>query len=48
MIKEGSLRGIGLFGIEVMHLISSGKKETLKTVEEHFEKKDIVEYLFSK
>ena len=48
MIGEGSLKGIGLFALEVMHLISSGKKETLATVEEHFEKKDIVEYLSSK
>ena len=44
MIGEGSLKGIGLFALEVMHLISSGKKETLATVEEHFEKKDIVRH----
>ncbi len=48
MLGEKSLKGIGLFALEVIHLISCGKRETLKTVEEHFEKKDIVEYLFSK
>lgn len=39
MVGEGSLKGIGLFALKVIHLVSSGKKETLKTMEEHFEKK---------
>lgn len=45
---EGSLAGLGLLSLEVMHLISTGKKEAVIEVEEHFSSNDLVEYLNSK
>ncbi len=40
--------GIGLFALEILHLISCGHKESIQTVEEHFDKSDLVEYLYNK
>ena len=48
MSDEKNLKGIGIFALNVLHLISLGKKETFTTVEKHFEDKDIVEYLQKK
>lgn len=45
MSDEKNLKGIGIFALTVLHLISLGKKETFTTVEKHFEDNDIVEYL---
>lgn len=42
------LKGIGLFSMNVLHLISIGKHESIEDVETHFAKKDLVEYLYSK
>lgn len=43
-----TLKGIGLFQLQILHLISIGKKESIKTIEEHMEKGDLIEYLFNK
>lgn len=48
MDDKKSLRGIGLLSLEIMHLISIGKKETFEEIEKHFEEKDLVEYLYEK
>ncbi|MBR3610169.1 MAG: hypothetical protein IKL57_01705 [Oscillospiraceae bacterium] len=48
MDNKKSLRGIGLLSLEIMHLISIGKKETFDEIEKHFEEKDLVEYLYEK
>ena len=48
MIAEGTLTGIGFFSLEVLHLISIGKKEKISEVEEHFSNNDIVEYITKK
>lgn len=45
MIAEGTLRGIGFFLQEILHLVSLEKKETIENVIEHFKKKDIIEYI---
>lgn len=45
---DNSLKGIGLFCMEVLHLVSIGKTETIDEVEMHFEKQDIIEYIYKK
>lgn len=47
-MHEGTLKGIGLLGLEVLHLISLGKKESIHDVKKHFEENDIIEYIFKK
>lgn len=48
MISKGKLTGIGLFSLEILHLISVGKKETLKDIESHLDTADLIEYLSQK
>ena len=48
MIAEGTLTGLGFFSLEVLHLISVGKKEKISDVEAHFSSNDIVEYISQK
>lgn len=48
MINKGKLTGIGLFSLEILHLISAGKKETLKDIEAHLDTADLIEYLSQK
>ncbi len=48
MLKQGLLLGIGFFSLEIIHLISLGKKETLTEIEKHFSQCDIVEYITNK
>lgn len=43
-----TLMGIGLFQLQVIHLISIGKKESLKTIEKCFDEGNLIEYLFDK
>lgn len=43
-----NLKGIGLLQLQLVTLISHGKKETLTAIEKHFKDGDIVEYLYSK
>lgn len=45
---KGKLTGIGLFSLEILHLISVGKKETLKDIESHLDTADLIEYLSQK
>lgn len=47
-MTDNTLRGIGIFQLEITHLISIGKKENIKEIEKHFELNDLVEYLYSK
>ena len=43
-----SLKGIGLFQLEVLHLISIGKQENIETIENHMSEGNIIEYIFNK
>ncbi len=44
MIAENTLTGLGLFSLEIIHLISIGKKEKIAEIEQHFSNSDVVEY----
>ncbi len=48
MIFEGTLTGLGLFSMEILHLISAGKKEEISIIEKQFEQSNLVEYLSEK
>ncbi len=48
MLKPKSLKGIGLFQLEVLHLISIGKKENIEAIEKHLDDGDLIEYIFNK
>lgn len=48
MIAENTLTGLGLFSLEIIHLISIGKKEKIVDIEQHFSNGDVVEYLSNK
>lgn len=48
MQNDQSLKGLGLFSLEVLHLISIGEKETFKEIEKHFEECDTIEYIYNK
>lgn len=48
MPTERSLKGIGLFQMNVAHLISIGKKESIENVENHMDSGDLIEYIFQK
>ena len=43
-----TLKGIGLFSLDILHLISIGKKESISEIEQHFDNGDVVEYLNKK
>ena len=45
---DGTLKGIGLFASELIHLISLGKEETIQSVEQHISNGDVVTYIFKK
>lgn len=45
MSEERSLKGIGLFQMNVAHLISIGKKESIENVENHMDSGDLIEYI---
>ena len=47
-MANNNLKGIGLFSLEIIHLISLGIKEKIEEIENHFERKDLVEYLSNK
>lgn len=47
-MDNNSLKGIGLFQLSVIHLISIGKKESIKEIEEHFASSDLIDYLYLK
>lgn len=48
MIANNNLKGVGIFSLEIIHLISMGIKEEIEEIERHFESKDLVEYLSNK
>ena len=48
MIAENTLAGLGLFSLEIIHLISLGKKEKINEIEQHFASNDVVQYLSQK
>ena len=45
---KNTLRGIGLFQLEVIHLISIGKKESIADIEESLMNGNLIEYVFNK
>lgn len=47
-MNKNSLKGIGLFAFELVHLVSLGKQEIFDTIEEHISKGNIVEYIYEK
>lgn len=47
-MSSRNLKGIGLFQMEVLHLISIGKKENIKIIEKHMCEGNLIEYLFNK
>lgn len=48
MDRDKSLKGIGLFCLNLLRLVSIKKFESVSIVEEHFEKSDIIEYIYNK
>lgn len=48
MIAKNTLTGLGLFSLNIIHLISAGKKESIKEIEQHFSRCDVVDYLYQK
>lgn len=48
MSEERSLKGIGLFQMNVAHLISIGKKESIENIEDHMDSGNLIEYIFQK
>lgn len=48
MIAKGTLTGLGLFSLEILHLISIGKNESIQEVENHFKDNNLIEYLNEK
>ena len=48
MSHQKSLKGIGFFQLEVLHLISIGKKESIETNEKHIDDGNLIEYIFNK
>lgn len=47
MSNNKSLKGIGLFQQEVLHLVSIGKTETIEDVEKALENENLIEYIFN-
>lgn len=48
MSEERSLKGIGLFQMNVAHLISIGKKENIESIEDHMDSGNLIEYIFER
>ncbi len=48
MLNSKSLKGIGLLQLEILHLISLGKKERIEIIEEHIDEGNLIEYIFNK
>lgn len=48
MINDNSVKGLGLFCLGVLHLISIGKSEEIEEVETHFKEQNIIEYINDK
>lgn len=40
--------GLGLFQLEVIHLISAGKKETWQAIEQEMGNRTLIEYIYNK
>ncbi len=47
-MDKKSLKGIGLFGMCIAHLISAGYTENTVEIEKHFESLDVVDYIADK
>lgn len=41
-------RGMNLFMLEIIHLISNGKKETIEDIERNIENNKLIEYIYEK
>ncbi len=47
-MNQKSLLGIGLFQLQVLHLISIGKKEFIEDIEKNMENGNLIEYIVNK
>lgn len=47
-MKGSSLKGLGLFQLQILHLISIGKNESFECVENHIGNGDLIEYISNK
>ena len=48
MLQPKTLKGIGLFQLEVLHLISIGKRESFETIEKAIENGNLIEFIYEK
>lgn len=48
MVNPKTLKVIGLFQLEILHLVSIGKKESIETIEKCMDEGNLIEYLFNK
>ena len=48
MLHSKTLNGLGLFQLEILHLISIGKQESFETIENALEEGHLIEYIFEK
>ncbi|MFI3228485.1 MAG: hypothetical protein R3Y09_13940 [Clostridia bacterium] len=47
-MTNNNLKGLGIFLMQVVNLVSKGRQETFEEIEYHFDKSDLVEYLQGK
>ena len=45
---ENNLKGMGLFSLSIIHLVSIGKQESFESIEKCIEEGNVVEYLIRK
>lgn len=45
---ENNLKGMGLFSLSIIHLVSIGKQESFESIEKCIEEGNVVEYLYEK
>lgn len=48
MLHPKTLKGIGLFQLEVLHLVSIGKQESIEAVEKAIDDGNLIEYIYNK
>ncbi len=48
MLHPKTLKGIGLFHLEVLHLISIGKQESIEAIEKAIDDGNLIEYIYNK
>lgn len=48
MVYKNTLKGIGLFQLELLHLISIGKSEEIGVIEQKIDDEQLIEYIYNK